>query len=147
MRLILVRHGDALPAHDDAARVLSPRGRADVERLAARLASQGVRVEEILHSGLVRARQTAEILATALRPPRGVAVMRGIRPDDDEAPAAAELAAHDDDLLVVSHMTLVERLTARLLGPLEPSEPYATAEARALVRTPEGWTRDDSAPC
>lgn len=140
MRLILVRHGDALPAHDDAARVLSRRGREDVARLAARLAAEGVRPGEILHSGLVRARETAEILAAALQPPRGVAVMRGIRPDDDEGPAAAELAAHDDDLIVVTHMTLVERLTARLLGPLEPSTPYATAEARTLVRTDGGWS-------
>jgi phosphohistidine phosphatase len=64
-RVYLVRHGKAEPlAKDDATRRLSPEGRERFTRLLASLAGR-LEVSRVLTSPLLRARQTAEILARA----------------------------------------------------------------------------------
>jgi phosphohistidine phosphatase len=64
--LLLVRHAKAHDSHPagDFARALTPKGRAAFARFAARLARKH-RVTRILSSPLVRAVQTAELLAQA----------------------------------------------------------------------------------
>src|SRR5919204_1560891 len=56
MRLLLVRHADAVPGEPDAMRVLSPEGREAARQLGRRLADEGVRPSAILTSPLLRAR-------------------------------------------------------------------------------------------
>lgn len=62
MKLYLVQHGEALSKEQDTKRSLSEQGRREVERMANFLATAGVRVARICHSGKLRAQQTAEIL-------------------------------------------------------------------------------------
>src|SRR5258706_7668086 len=76
--LYLVRHGvaeergDAWP--DDAKRPLTDEGISRMRKVTRGLAELGVSLDLILTSPLVRARQTAEILAAGLHPaPAGVA--------------------------------------------------------------------------
>ena len=140
MRLHLVRHGDARPGSDDFSRPLSAIGRADVERLAERAAAAGVSVREVRHSGLVRARETAEILAARLCPNGGPILMSGIRPDDDEGTAASELALLSEPLIVVSHMPFVVALATRLLGPHSTVPAFQTSELRCLARSGGRWS-------
>ena len=62
MKLYLVRHG--IPekgAGDDPP--LSERGRTDLQRLGSFLARSGLKVKRVIHSPLIRARETALILA------------------------------------------------------------------------------------
>src|ERR1035438_9675222 len=70
MDLFLMRHGDALPQHgefhDDSGRTLSPEGIIQVEQVAQGLKRQGVELNAIVSSPLVRARQTAEIVGQVL---------------------------------------------------------------------------------
>jgi phosphohistidine phosphatase len=66
MRLLLIRHADALPGDPDELRTLSPEGRASARKLGERLAREGVRPTAILTSPLLRARETGEALAAAL---------------------------------------------------------------------------------
>ncbi len=71
MNLYFVRHGLAnWPAGawpgNDAERPLTPEGIQLIQAEAAALARLGLRPDLILHSPLVRARQTAEIIAEAL---------------------------------------------------------------------------------
>lgn len=65
-RVFLVRHAKAErePAHDDAARPLSAEGRARFRAHARELARE-IRVTRIVSSPLLRARQTADLLAEA----------------------------------------------------------------------------------
>jgi phosphohistidine phosphatase len=121
----------------DASRALSPTGRTEIELLADRCAAAGLRVRQIRHSGLVRARQTAEILAAKLAPPGGVQMMRGITPDGDEVGTAIELEALDEPVLVVSHMPFVAALCESMTGA--PAQPFRTGEMRCLVRRESGW--------
>jgi phosphohistidine phosphatase len=64
-RLYLIRHAKAEPAvgQDDFERALTDRGRSDARRIAAVLGARDMLPEALIHSGALRAMQTAEILA------------------------------------------------------------------------------------
>jgi len=83
MELYLVRHGQAAARDGEVSRALTEHGAEVVEQVAAFAARAGVKVDEVRHSGKLRAHQTAEILAKALAPPRGVNAVAGLDPEDD----------------------------------------------------------------
>ena len=64
MDLYLIRHAEAQPPGgdipDDDSRPLTPAGHAQCQPLAAALRGHGVRLEKVVSSPLLRARQTAE---------------------------------------------------------------------------------------
>ena len=64
-RLFLIRHAKAEPAvgQDDYERALTERGRADARRIATALAARNLLPDVLIHSGALRAKQTAEIFA------------------------------------------------------------------------------------
>lgn len=65
-RLFLIRHAKAEPSigRDDFERALTDRGRDDARRVAAALAARDLLPEILVHSGALRAKQTAEIFAS-----------------------------------------------------------------------------------
>lgn len=69
MKIYLIRHADAVDAGEggvkEAERYLTVKGRADMRRVAEKLAAMGVAFDSVLTSPFVRAVQTAEIIATA----------------------------------------------------------------------------------
>ncbi len=138
-RLYLVRHGEARAGADDAARSLTEAGRAAVERLGRAAAERGLAVAAIRHSGLLRARQTAEILAARLAPPAGVRAAAGLAPDDDPEVARAECEDLTAPVLLVGHLPHLVRLEARLTGRLTELA-LAPAGLLALERAGAGWT-------
>ena len=68
MNIYLVQHGEAVAKEVDPERPLTESGRSDVRRMASFLGAAGVRVSRIMHSGKVRAKETAELLAAAVAP-------------------------------------------------------------------------------
>jgi phosphohistidine phosphatase len=135
-----VRHGTAAPGPDDRVRPLTPAGRAEVEGTARALQAHGVRVSEIRHSDLRRARETAEILGASFAPPRGVHPTLGLLPEDDPDVAAAELALATAPLMLVGHLPHLARLTAVLAGNgVLEGIPFTPATAVGLRREPDGW--------
>jgi len=117
MRLFLLRHAEAAPGVPDAGRVLTDRGKDQVARMARRVDWSCVEgVKSIEHSGLVRARQTAELLAAGVPLRQPLAIRAAIRPTDDPRLFAMELAASRDDRLVVGHNPHLSRLAGLLLG-------------------------------
>jgi phosphohistidine phosphatase len=66
MKLYLVRHGEAETREIDAERPLSDKGIGQVERLAKHCAEYDVKPAHVYHSGLLRAQQTAQIIADRL---------------------------------------------------------------------------------
>ena len=82
--LYLIRHAHALDHEDDDARELSAAGCAQVRRLAAFLRSGGeMQPAEIWHSPLIRASQTAELLAESLGLRVPLKRVPGLRSGDD----------------------------------------------------------------
>lgn len=114
MNLYIVRHGEAQPGNNDAARMLTDRGRADVERVAAAASRRGAAVRQIRHSGRERAKETAEIFAEVLDPPAGVIATLGIHPEDPVDPIALSLFGERDSLMLVGHLPFVARLVGLL---------------------------------
>jgi phosphohistidine phosphatase len=141
MRIYLVRHGEALPDGVDSARPLSQRGRAEVERVAHLVARLQPGVAEIRHSGLLRARQTAEILGGRLAPARGVHAVEGLGPMDDPAGARGECDAATEPLLLVGHLPHLGRLVSHLLlgAPGRELIRFHPGTLVALARGDGGW--------
>lgn len=143
MRLYLVQHGDALAKDVDPERGLSPHGREDMGRLAARLAAAEVRVPRILHSGKTRARQSAEILAEQIGMAGGLELGEGLSPLDAAALWAGRAASAADDMMLVGHQPFMGRLAGRLLSGREEPPPVAFVQGATacLERSPDGvWT-------
>ena len=120
MIVYLVRHGDAVPASENPERPLSQAGREAVEQIGRLARRRKVRVSAIYHSGILRAKETAEILARHLLPPLGVQAIAGLLPEDDPTTGKAEVEAAIDPILLVGHLPYMGRLAALLLhGDME----------------------------
>jgi phosphohistidine phosphatase len=115
MRLFLVQHGDAKSADEDPNRPLTERGRADVAAVSGVLAGGHVRVDRIVHSGKMRARETADILAGYLRPTSGAGAADGLDPMADPMVWEGRLTADDRSLMLVGHLPHLARLASLLL--------------------------------
>lgn len=136
-----MRHGDAVSAAQDPRRPLSLQGRRQVEQ-AARLALQHeIRVATIFHSGILRAQETAEILAKTIVPERGVAAIGGLLPEDDPVLLQAELAEATESMALVGHLPFLGRLAALLVsGDSElPITEFFPATMVGFSRTAKRW--------
>ena len=77
MNVYLLRHGQAEASHMDRQRRLTERGRVQVTWVSRRAVERGLAVSVIMHSGKLRARQTAEILAASAKPAGGIRQITG----------------------------------------------------------------------
>lgn len=119
-RLYLVRHAIAEePAAGiaDEARRLTKRGRKRFERLVGRLAGMGVEIDIVATSPLVRARQTAEILAATLPGTPRIEVVDALAPPADWQ-ALVEWTVQQDAGCVawVGHAPCIGRLVSLAIG-------------------------------
>ena len=126
MDLYLMQHGAALTDEQDPARPLTEAGHSDVERVVARARRAGVDVDRCLHSGKLRAQQTASLLADALEIPE-VEAHAGLNPGDDVAAFAGWLAQIPEtgSVAVVGHLPFLGKLASLLV---------AGDEAAAVIR-------------
>ena len=117
MALFLVQHGKSLPKEKDPNKGLSEGGIHETERIAQVAKGYGVHVSSIAHSGKTRARQTADIFASALRPDGDIQEISGLNPLDDVTAVAIDST---EDRMLVGHLPFMERLTAYLItGSIE----------------------------
>ena len=120
--LYFVRHGlaedrgDAWP--DDAKRPLTDEGMSRMRKSVRGLSRLGVSVAVILTSPLVRARQTAEILAAGLDPRPSIVTVDSLKPDGAYAAVIADLDKHSrkTKIALVGHEPMLGELAARLIG-------------------------------
>ncbi len=115
MKLYLVQHGEACAEDVDPERPLTAQGRADVERLAAFLQQAGIQVGRVIHSGKLRAAQTAACLAGAIAP--GVTPETGshLNPNDEPKDFDWQTASQNQDTLIAGHLPFLARLVAYLV--------------------------------
>jgi phosphohistidine phosphatase len=128
----LVRHGDAVAAAANPARPLSQAGREAVEQIGRSARERQVEVSAIYHSGILRAQETAEILAKHLKPPSGVKAISGLSPDDDPVAGKAELEAAADPIMLVGHLPYMNRLVALLVRG-DPEATVINLQPAAMV--------------
>ncbi len=112
MRLFLVRHTEAAPGEPDDLRPLTPAGREHARKLGASLATE--HPEAVLSSPLLRARETAAVIAEAA----------GIASEADErlAPGAtaddlrAAAAGRGETVVAVAHQPDCSEIVFALTG-------------------------------
>ena len=121
-QLFLIRHGvaeergDAWP--DDAKRPLSEDGIERFQKSARGLARLDVWIDVVLTSPLVRARQTAEIVASAFDPRPSIVTIESLAPGGSYASLVADLEKHGRKtrIALVGHEPGIGELGARLIG-------------------------------
>ena len=140
--LYLVRHGEAKSKQEDPNRGLTDEGRATAERMARWAVTARVAVDEIRHSGKLRAEQTAAVFAEHLLP-RGPepAAMSGLDPNDDVEPVADAIAQENRSLMLVGHLPFLARLAGYLVTgrPIETIVEFEAAAMVILRRQEERW--------
>ncbi|MCX7866930.1 MAG: phosphohistidine phosphatase SixA [Limisphaera sp.] len=122
VKLYLLRHAEAVDATETASgkdedRALTPRGRRRARALAHALRQRGIQCDLVWTSPLVRARQTADILARGLRLGRAPVVVESLAPDQPPRHLVAELQALrplPDAMMLVGHEPFLSRLAALL---------------------------------
>jgi phosphohistidine phosphatase len=139
--LYLVRHGEAGGAATDAARPLTRDGRQQTARIANEAARRSVAIDEIRHSGRLRARETAEILAAELAPTRPIVAVDGLHPGDDVEILGYSLSEESGALMLVGHLPFMGYLTGFLLkGDSDRAPvPFSTATMACLRRRGGTW--------
>jgi phosphohistidine phosphatase len=129
MTLYLVRHGEAVDESEDPARPLNQHGQEEVAAAARLAGALGLDVARIVHSGKLRARQTAEIWAAALQPRPPIEEYADLQPLAEPRHAAIYVHAARESLMLVGHLPHL----GRLLSSLVIGNP-----GRELIRYPTG---------
>jgi phosphohistidine phosphatase len=115
MYLYLVQHGEAKREEEDPLRGLTKKGNDDVLRVAALVQRMNVKVSRILHSGKIRAMQTAQILADTLNPEQGVDETDSLAPMDDPYIWSKRIDGMAEDVTLVGHLPYLAKLAGVLL--------------------------------
>jgi phosphohistidine phosphatase len=111
MELFILRHGIAVERGDldylnDATRPLTAEGRRQLRQTCAALRKMKLRFDLILSSPLVRARQTAEIVAAELKLKKRLEFSDALKPEGDATALVGELKNHKPQaktVLLVGH--------------------------------------------
>jgi phosphohistidine phosphatase len=114
MALYLVQHGKSLPKEIDPDQGLSDEGRSEVKRIADVAKEYDITISGIEHSDKTRARQTAEIFASALTPGKGHRERMGLKPLDDVTSIATTIES-GSDIMLVGHQPFMGKLTSYLI--------------------------------
>ncbi len=122
MKLYLIQHGEAKPEAEDSERSLTVHGEEEAKRVSLRASNLNVVPSKIFHSGKLRAKQTAELVAKGLRiSPGRVEAVQGLNPNDDVKPWAKRIGNGKEDMMIVGHLPFLEKLASYLLSSNENS--------------------------
>jgi phosphohistidine phosphatase len=122
MRVYLCRHGEAVDGSEELAdelRWLTPNGRRTVGDVGAVLREEGEKPDLILTSPLVRAVQTADVLAQATKYRDAIEVLQPLAPGGglgDVVQALAELGHKTKAVYLVGHEPQMSEWAAELSG-------------------------------
>lgn len=139
--LFVLRHGHAASeaeAVTDHERELTPRGVGEVQRVAARLAAQGNLPQLLLSSAAVRARQSAELCASAWGTSPELQLLEELylAPPPSYLAALGARGGQHASVMVVGHNPGLEALIYVLT---ERSEHLATASLVEIEVSVDSW--------
>lgn len=145
MHVYLVQHGGAVPKDENPERPLSDQGREDVKRVASFLARSRIAARRVIHSGKMRALETALLLADVLGDSNLVEENADqLAPDAPVEPLVATINGWTEDTIVVGHLPFMSKLTSKLVtGNEDETVVHFTPGAVACLERGEngdGWT-------
>ena len=118
MRLLIVRHAEAVPGEPDELRPLSAAGRKQALELGRRLRDEGLHPDAVVSSPLLRARETAAALGIG-----DAAVDERLAPGATPADIRDVATGRGETVVVVGHQPDCGRAAAELSGGPEPRFP------------------------
>jgi len=149
MQLYLVQHGTAVPKDENVERPLSTSGKISIQNVASFLARSQLDISGVMHSGKLRAAQTALLLAETLARGRVIEeCLYPISPNDPIAPLYDAIENGPDghigsDKMIVGHLPFLSKLLSRLVcgDELESIVHFKPGTVVALERggNGDGW--------
>ena len=123
MRLYLVQHAEAKSKEENPSRPLSEKGLEDIKKVA-KYAQKNLRIQvaEIVHSGKLRAVQTADVLAEHLKPTKGPTTSKDLEPLANPGIWKNRLAETTKDIVLVGHLPHLSKLSGLLLAGNEDKD-------------------------
>ncbi len=115
MKLYIMQHGQSCSKAQNPERPLTERGFAEVGAMAEFLKRVAFSCQRVIHSGKLRARQTAELMLQTLELNVPVDVSDIINPQDDPQAFAWQSGSWDRDTLVVGHLPFMAKLASHLM--------------------------------
>lgn len=119
MKIYLVQHGESAPKDVIPDRPLTQAGQEDVRHIAAALGRAEVKVDRLIHSGKLRALQTAEILAAEVAPGLEPGISDQINPLDEPAGFDWQGTCAGNDTMLVGHLPFMAKLVSYLVTGAE----------------------------
>ncbi len=116
MKLYLTQHGEACSKEHNPKRPLTSKGVDDIENIAQFLKQADVRVKRIVHSGKLRAEQTAGHLAKQFAGNIEPQMTGIINPNDSPEVFVRKNGHWQDNTLIVSHLPFLARLVSYLVS-------------------------------
>ena len=143
MLLSLIRHGSAADSSTDETRALTKGGMQEAERLGLLMPMVAPPIEMIIHSPLLRALQTADIIRAASLSKAVLKEEKGITPNSDTDGFALILEGLKyKHVAVVSHLPFLPKLVCQLLNisPVQLQLGYPPASCTILESSSTiGW--------
>jgi phosphohistidine phosphatase len=101
-------------------------------------------VDQIRHSGKLRAEQTATIFAKHLGIQKSVIVVKGLNPNDEVTQVAASLKGEQESIMLVGHLPHLSRLVGMLVtgNPESVVVRFRNAGIVCLSQQEEKWAID-----
>ncbi len=112
MKIYLAQHGRCTSEQEDPAKPLTKQGENDSSKIARFLKRAGIIPSKIIHSGKLRAKQTAVIFSKHLDV-QAVEQTDGIAPMDDPQKLLGML---EDGLMVVGHLPHLSNAAHAMIG-------------------------------
>ncbi len=115
MKLYLIQHAEAKSKKEDLSRPLTEKGFETIRKMASYAEKYlNIQVDQIIHSGKLRAKQTASVLAAHLYPPKGIVIDIDLEPLADPKIWKERLAEAKIDIMLVGHLPHLSKLTGKL---------------------------------
>jgi phosphohistidine phosphatase len=115
MFLYLVRHAEAMAKEEDPSRSLSQKGIEDIRKVAEFAKGLNIEGHQILHSGKMRALQTAQVLAENIVTDMGVLEADGLAPMDDPEIWHERISKMGYSVMLAGHLPHLAKLATLLL--------------------------------
>jgi phosphohistidine phosphatase len=114
MKLYLVQHGEAENKDTNSERPLTEKGHNDIRKLSQFLNQSDVQLGQVIHSGKLRAKETAEYFVKMLINPSSLVINDNINPNDSLEPLIEQIKSWNGDTLIVGHLPYLAKLVSYL---------------------------------
>lgn len=115
MKIYLVRHGDAENPLANSERPLTNYGEKQVLELAKKIKEKDFDIDEICHSGILRAQQTAQIIQKELGGTHSLVKVDDLLPESDIEIWFEKLSESKKNIMLVGHMPFMAFLGEALM--------------------------------